>query len=164
MRIRVLLAAVLLVVSVACEDTPPVTPTVPDTDGTGTINATINSVPWTSTPASIVATAVVNPVDSRFTNVTFAGTDATLIGLTCTVRTLGTGTYEVLSGAVTCRVTQGPATWEASDTAVSSDGSVTFTTLTTSRAVGNFAFLAVPAAASSATGTKLTSGNFDLRF
>jgi len=159
-----LLFGAVLVMLWGCDSKPPTTPTVPDTDGSGSFSGTINSVPWTATADSVKAirTAVAS---TQFVNVLIAGTDATLIGVSCTTRTLDIATtYDVASGAVTCTVTQGPATWEASQTAFSSDGTVTFTTLTTSRAVGNYAFYAVPAANSSATGTKLVSGVFDLKF
>ena len=149
----------------SCDSKPPTTPTVPDTDGSGSFSGTINSVPWTATADSVTATRTVSAIDNRFTNVLIDGTDAVLITVSCSTRTLGVAaTYDVASGAVVCTVAQGPATWEASSTALTSDGSVTFTTLTTSRAVGNYAFLAVPAVNSSATGTKLVSGVFDVRF
>lgn len=164
MKKQVLLGAVLAMMWIGCGSKPPTTPTVPDTDGSGSFSGTINSVPWTATADSVkaVRAAVAN---TQFVNVLMSGADATLIAVSCTTRTLDIATtYDVASGAVVCTVTQGPATWEASQTAFSSDGSVTFTTLTTSRAVGNYAFFAVPAANSSATGTKLVSGVFDVRF
>jgi hypothetical protein len=161
----VLLAAVLVVLWSGCESKPPTTPSVPDTDGSGSFSGTINSVPWTASPDSVkaVRTAVAN---TQFVNVLIAGTDATLIAVNCTTRTLDVAaTYDVASGAVICTVTQGPATWEASQTAFGSDGFLTFTTLTTSRAVGSYTFFAVPAANSSATGTKqIIGGVFDVRF
>ena len=164
MRKHFALAALVLMCCAGCENKPPTTPTVPDTDGSGSFSGTINSVPWTATADSVqaVRTAVAS---TQFVNVLMAGKDATLIGVSCTTRTLDiAATYDVPSGAVTCTVTQGPAVWEASSTAFTSSGSVTFTTLSTSRAVGNYVFNAVPAANSSATGTKLVSGVFDLRF
>ena len=165
MRKHILACAALAMLMGGCDNKPPNTPTVPDSDGSGSFSGTINSVPWVATADSVTATRTVSAVDSRFTNVLIDGTDAVLITVSCATRTLGVAaTYDVASGAVTCTVTQGPATWEASSTAFSSEGRVTFTTLTTSRAVGDYAFHAVPAANSSATGTKLVSGVFDVRF
>ena len=165
MKKQILACAVLAWLFSGCDSKPPNTPTGPDSDGSGSFSGTINSVPWTATADSVTATRTVSAVDNRVTTVLIGGTDAVLISVTCTTRTLGVAaTYEVASGAVTCTVTQGPASWQASSTALNSGGSVTFTTLTTSRAVGNYAFLAVPAANSSATGTKTVSGIFDVRF
>jgi hypothetical protein len=126
----------------------------------GTMSARIDGVTWT---AAAVAVAV------NTNGIIISGASTNGIGVAVGAsRVLGTGTQTFGNGAnfnALATMTTGTQSWSATGIQGSnSSGSITLTTLTSTRAVGTFTFNAA-ALAGGAAGTKaVTSGAFDVKF
>jgi len=153
------LALVALGLSVACGGNGPSGPTG---GGSGTLKATINGTPWVAQQQSIQFPTPQKQghyplYGAVFSGATSQGLQLNLIGIT------GPGTYPLgTSGGVsggTVSVFEGTSIWT---TPLSGEaGEVTFTTLTPTRMVGNFTFVATAVANASGTRT-VTAGEFDI--
>jgi hypothetical protein len=132
------------------------------------MRATINGTAWNATTIVVNRVPPNNSSTPAFAGLlTILGTNASSRSILLTVTPTGPGNYtfaprSATNMAVADLNAQG---WNASDEHAGSTGSINFTTQTANRAAGTFSFLAVPAAATGATGTlNVTSGTFDVTF
>jgi hypothetical protein len=141
--------------------------------GSGSFSADIDGVSWTSDPQGITVTgptaAHPNPGFEVISGVKFAGTNYTSINLTLGFIS-GPGTYPLgvnagtTPGGIASVIDGGSASfkdWITDFTGAS--GSVTITSLTSTRMTGTFQYSATPQLGGTATGTRVvTNGAFDV--
>ena len=122
----------------------------------GSMSARIDGAQWRAS-AAIAAT-------NNNGLVAIAGTDGTGRTIAFGVIAGGTGTFTTNSTSGTnFLIAEGGASWHALLT--TGNGSITFTTLTATRAVGSFSFTAPPVGGTTASGTRnVTQGAFDVTF
>lgn len=154
------LALVALGLSVACGGSGPNGPTG---GNGGSMSATINGTAWTADPVLIQAPTPQKQghyplYGARLVGQSSNGVQLNLIGIP------GPGTYPLgTSGGVSGGVislNEGSAVWTTPLSGAA--GTVTITTLTSTRAAGTFQFVAEPAVGG-ATGTRtVTNGQFDI--
>lgn len=130
----------------------------------GSMSATIGGTSWT---ASLTVQGSYNSNVLSFAGNGGSGANTYQINITL-LNVTAPGTYNFNAGSIgnIALVTQpGPpvATWNASGLAGS--GSVTITSISSSRAQGTFSFTGAASGGTAATGTKaVTNGQFDVRF
>jgi len=160
---RFAISVLLALICVGCSSTTEPTDTGSGTGTTlanGSMSATIDGVAWTA--AAITAT-------NSGGQVAIGATSSSLLSINLFFVVNGPGTYTVNSAISSFLVSQAStgaaSTWTAVSGLAGSSGTVTFTTLTTTRAVGTFSGVVVANAGTAAVGTRtITNGRFDVRF
>ncbi len=134
-------------------------PSAADSVGTGTVSAKVDGAAVSATGANNV---VVGRSGSSFSIVANLNS-TTRVSLIMDGATTA-GTYSLASGGLGAgQYASGTATWLS--TLVGGLGTVTFTTLNTTQAVGTFSFTGVAVVGTTATGTKtITEGSFNVSF
>ncbi|HKT81535.1 MAG TPA: DUF6252 family protein [Vicinamibacterales bacterium] len=130
------------------------------------MSAKIDGAQWTANAAIAVINTPAAGLQPAILSI--SGGDSSVRSIAFAVSPAGTGTYTVSS--ITMNTNLGLVInnqqWYASISDAGSSGSVTFTTLTNSRAAGTFAFVGVGSKSSPAAGTTrtITEGKFDVTF
>lgn len=157
---------ILLLSFAACDYQGPVEPDVILSNGS--VSARLNGSTWRADLAiSVLNTPPTAIIPGR---IVLVALDRSHLSLGFSVAYTGLGSYTVgvnnFNNSFTAfYVLQGAESWSASQTQSGSSGTIEFTVLTANRATGSFSFVAVPAAGTGATGTKVvTNGVFDVTF
>jgi hypothetical protein len=128
--------------------------------GTGTMSANVDGANFSASGKTAVVT---NHATSSSFSIVANGTGSTRLSLNA-VGISSAGTYSMgAGGAAAGTWVSGASTWLS--TLSGGSGTITFTTLTATRAVGTFSFTGAPVVGTSATGNKpVTNGTFDVNF
>jgi hypothetical protein len=154
MNRKLIVALSLLVLLTACGgDSDPAGPGNNNTLSNGTFNATVNGSAFSAASALVTFGGTI---------VAIGAANAQGRGLGFAIFASGPGTYTLAqSPGNNANYTEGTGGWGASSATAGSSGSVTFSTLNSSRAVGNFTFSLQPLSGG-ASGTRTVTGSFDL--
>ena len=145
----------------ACGHTPMSNETNPDsTTSTGSVAASVEGSGFSASGQSSVTSSHANA--SSFSIVATNASGARISLLISGISTAGTYSMGA-SGLAAGVYTSGTSMWQSSLSGGS--GSITFTTLTTKRAIGTFTFTGAPVVGTNASGNKtVTAGTFDITF
>jgi hypothetical protein len=123
------------------------------------MTASINGVAWTADCIAVLGntTSILSIAGANLA----AGPAFQTVGFATGNRTVGTQTITATS-PITASLVQGLNGWNAS--LAQGSGTLVFTTVTGSSAVGTFSFVLLPVPGGPATGTKTITGSFNLTF